>query len=150
MDFYAGATETALFVLTGAGKVYKVEDVAAQEMDGPKVNLVKVPFESVIDVAVNWLDEALIIVNGRSGIAQCAFGYGAYQLTLDSAMSVKRCAFLPIPFSYLKTKSELNVGQLPQDEPIQLTAAIKYLHEIGPLDTCSSKRYSSRRRPSGD
>ena len=84
MDFYAGATETALFVLTEAGKVYRVGDVAAEEVDGPKVNLV--PFEGVTDVAVNWLDEALIIVrrrnNGKLGIAQCAFGHGAYQMTL--------------------------------------------------------------------
>lgn len=81
LDFYAGAETTSLFALTEAGNVYRLTDVAAEEVDGgPEVNLVEVPFEGVVDLAVNWLDEALIVVwrkGGKSGIAQCAFGNGA-------------------------------------------------------------------------
>ena len=83
MDFYAGASATSLFALTEEGKVYRVTDVAAEEEgDWPEASLVEVPlFEGVIvDLAVNWLDEALIVVwtnGGESGIAQCSFGNGA-------------------------------------------------------------------------
>ena len=56
-------------------------ELLAQSVDGPDVNLVEVPLVGiVIDVAVNWLDEALIVVwrnGGESGIAQCSFGNGA-------------------------------------------------------------------------
>ena len=84
LDFYVGATATSLFALTEEGKVYRVTDVAAEEEeeDWPEASLVEVPlFQGVIvDLAVNWLDEALIVVwrkGGKSGIAQCAFGNGA-------------------------------------------------------------------------
>ena len=33
MDFYAGATATSLFALTEDGKVYRVTNVAAVDMD---------------------------------------------------------------------------------------------------------------------
>ena len=81
LDFYAGATSTSLFALTVEGKTYRVTGVAAEELvDSLEASLVEVPFAEVVDVAVNWLDEALIVVwrqGGESGIAQCAFGNGA-------------------------------------------------------------------------
>ena len=53
----------------------------SHSVDRPDVTLVEVPLQgTVVDVAVNWLDEALIVVwtnGGESGIAQCSFGNGA-------------------------------------------------------------------------
>ena len=82
LDFYAGAATTSLFALTEEGKVYRVRDVAAEELEERDAILVEVPLGGgvVVDVAVNWLDEALIVVwrrGGESGIAECAFGNGA-------------------------------------------------------------------------
>ena len=81
LDFYTGAATTSLFALTEEGKVYRVRDVAAEELEERDATLVDVPLGGVVvvDVAVNWLDEALIVVwrrGGESGIAECAFGNG--------------------------------------------------------------------------
>ena len=81
LDFNAGAATTSLFALTEEGKVYRVRDVATEELVERDATLVEVPLAGVVvDVAVNWLDETLIVVwrrGGESGIAECAFGNGA-------------------------------------------------------------------------
>ena len=81
LDFYAAAATTSLFALTEEGKVYRVRDVAAEGLEEREATLVEVPLGGVVvDVAVNWLDETLIVVwrrGGESGIVECAFGNGA-------------------------------------------------------------------------